>query len=436
MTIAIKEPSIEIMDINDPEATAMLQAFYSRSPKPIRERLRELDAEWLLDPVNKNPKLQPLKDKLNEYYVGYGHKSIGELGEFVIFIENVSFITAKAIQHHPLYKGQEVSTRYVDFSQQPIPPLGAICRQDNEKNQDLYYRAVRTNLEYYETTLEESYQRILEAKSLDEKDPVLRRAARAAAFDIARSKLPIFMCTSLAWKTDFSNAREHLMRLSCMTFPEVQQVTQRIANVLTERYPFAFGRHVTTTSVRPSLADDVRSRILNSGYICDSWWDTPLPTANWETPQLTRINKLMAGSTYNPYRDFYHLTGMMTFGTWRDLARHRNGMTIWPFPYLRIEKPDQFNGTLEENVIVSMVFDAKQLEYLMALRTQETVHQELRAFLHNAFNSLLDFDSAQSDYATARTEHYKHIETRMTPLNQVWSVKRGKQTIIKKGEEE
>jgi len=55
---------------------------------------------------------------MKNFYVGYGHKSIGDCGNATIFVEGVSMLAAKAIQDWRLYSGQEASTRYVDFSQQ------------------------------------------------------------------------------------------------------------------------------------------------------------------------------------------------------------------------------------------------------------------------------------------------------------------------------
>src|SRR6185369_629195 len=57
---------------------------------------------------------------MESYYVGYGHASIGDCGYTTLFIEDVSILACKAIQDNPLYSGQESSTRYIDFSKQPL----------------------------------------------------------------------------------------------------------------------------------------------------------------------------------------------------------------------------------------------------------------------------------------------------------------------------
>ncbi|MDP2594212.1 MAG: hypothetical protein Q8P36_02645, partial [bacterium] len=96
-----------------PEAEAMLQALHSRSVGGIREHLKTL--------AEKGP-----EKFMQSFYVGYGHKSIGDCGTGTIFIEGVSMLVAKAIQDWLLYSGQEASTRYIDFSTQKfIDPIGS-----------------------------------------------------------------------------------------------------------------------------------------------------------------------------------------------------------------------------------------------------------------------------------------------------------------------
>ena len=91
----------------DPEAEAMLQALHSRSTGGLRKHLEVL--------IQKGP-----DEFMRTYYVGYNHKSIGDCGTTSIFVEGVSMLVAKAVQDNPLYSGQEASTRFVNFSEQPF----------------------------------------------------------------------------------------------------------------------------------------------------------------------------------------------------------------------------------------------------------------------------------------------------------------------------
>src|SRR5690606_20868731 len=96
----------------DAEAEAMLQALHSRSTGGLRSHLEVL-AEKGAD------------NFMEKFYVGYGHHSIGDCGDTTIFVEGVSLPAVKAVQDNPLFRGQESSTRYLDFSRQPfIDPTG------------------------------------------------------------------------------------------------------------------------------------------------------------------------------------------------------------------------------------------------------------------------------------------------------------------------
>lgn len=435
------EPTIEMMNIADPEAVAMLQAFYSRSPMSIRERLTEMDAVELLDAPALNESYQNLKDKLNTYYVGYGHKSIGELGEIVIFVENISFIAAKALQHHPLYKGQEVSTRYVDFTNQPIPKISLLLGEYHAYSVD-YEKTFKTevakSLNKYVTLKEETYSELVKTRG-EPKSPTEIRTYQAASFDESRNLLPRVMATSLAWKTDFSNAREHLMRMAGCDFPEVQNLALLISKKLTERYPYACGSHVASSgSMRASLHQDVKARI-DSGFV-DPWWEvhhhSELDTMS--DPYLIRLPELLEFKPSTPYRDYYHLTGSLAFGEWRDLARHRNGMTMWPLSlgvedaFFHSHPLFEYSRTLGGQVPVSMVMDAVQLEYLMNLRTQKTVHNDLRLFLQEAFYSYTQEVEHIQKNAEAEGQRAQRILSRMDMSKSNWTLKRGTQTILKK----
>src|SRR3989344_2470069 len=90
-----------------PESSAMLQALHSRSTGGLESHLKIL--------ATKGP-----DNFMKNFYVGYGHKSIGDCGTASIFIEGISMLAAKAVQDWALYSGQESSTRYVDFQTQPF----------------------------------------------------------------------------------------------------------------------------------------------------------------------------------------------------------------------------------------------------------------------------------------------------------------------------
>jgi len=104
---SMSKADIFIVDDQGPEATAMLQALYSRSGASAREHLKQVQERG-------SAKF------MESFYVGYGHASIGDCGSTTFFVEGLSILACKAVQDNPLYSGQESSTRYIDFSKQAI----------------------------------------------------------------------------------------------------------------------------------------------------------------------------------------------------------------------------------------------------------------------------------------------------------------------------
>ena len=86
----------------DPETAAALGASLSRNPASLLSRLKNLSAE--------------MRDRiLGVFFKGYGHSSVGEMGHLFLTVEGVSMLGAMLSIFFPLFKGQEASTRYIDF---------------------------------------------------------------------------------------------------------------------------------------------------------------------------------------------------------------------------------------------------------------------------------------------------------------------------------
>src|SRR3989344_9046553 len=172
------------------EAEAMLQALHSRSTGGLKNHLQIL--------MNKGS-----ANFMQNFYVGYGHKSIGDCGTTTLFVEGISMLAAKAIQDNPLYSGQEASTRYVDFSQQPFidPTKTAQGERLLEMQRQFYLAAQNPTREYL---------RDVHPKEEGEKDSLYTKAINARAFDITRSLLPAGASTNLAWHTNLRQAADRI----------------------------------------------------------------------------------------------------------------------------------------------------------------------------------------------------------------------------------
>lgn len=223
-----------------PEADAMLQALHSRSIGGFDSHFEVLIKRGA-------------EHFMRTYYVGYGHKSIGDCGSTTIFIEGVSMLCAKAIQDWRLYSGQEASTRYIDFSTQPfVDPIGSETSSSLLKDHREEYLLALDELKDYLTN---QYPRL---EGEDEKK--YEKNINARAFDISRSLLPAGASTNLAWHTNLRQAADHLALLRHHPLPEVRSVALAIEDALLEAYPNSF------SSKRYEATEEYNERIMKSYY--------------------------------------------------------------------------------------------------------------------------------------------------------------------------
>lgn len=205
------------------EMTAMLQALHSRSTDGINGHLQVL-AERGADKF------------MSTYYVQYGHKSIGDCGVGVVFIEGISMLAAKAIQDSKLYNGQEASTRYIDFANQPfLNPEGTAAGTAIQENwRRFYLKAV----EEMKTELPNRYP-----LGEGEKEGFYNKAIAARAFDITRGFLPAGASTNIAWTTTLRQFDDRIMQLRHHPLEEVREIAEKLNESMLAMYPSSFKSH-------------------------------------------------------------------------------------------------------------------------------------------------------------------------------------------------
>lgn len=204
-----------------PESEAMLQALHSRSIGGIKSHLEVL--------AQKGP-----EKFMSTFYVGYGHKSIGDCGTCTLFIEGVSMLVAKALQDWPLYSGQEASTRYIDFAHQAF--IDPVQTTESKNILETWRAFYMKGLEALSKNLPTRFP-----KQEGEDEKIYNKAIMARAFDIMRSFLPSGASTNLAWHTNFRQAADHLLRLNHHPLAEVREIAEQIAEALKEAFPSSFG---------------------------------------------------------------------------------------------------------------------------------------------------------------------------------------------------
>ncbi|HVS80074.1 MAG TPA: FAD-dependent thymidylate synthase [Candidatus Paceibacterota bacterium] len=200
----------------------MLQALHSRSIGGLMHHLGVLAKKGA-------------KNFMEAFYVGYGHKSIGDCGDATVFVEGVSMLVAKAIQDWRLYCGQEASTRYIDFANQRfLNPLGT---PEGERILENWRRFYLKGLGILKHELSFMFPR---GETDDEKS--YQKAINARAFDIMRGFLPAGATTNLAWHANLRQLGDQLDLLRHHPLEEVRDVAEAVESALSEKFPGSFPR--------------------------------------------------------------------------------------------------------------------------------------------------------------------------------------------------
>lgn len=287
-----------------PEAAAMLQALHSRSIGGLEGHLKIL-SEKGADNFMKN------------FYVGYGHKSIGDCGTASLFIEGVSMLAAKAIQDWALYSGQESSTRYIDFQIQPFKnPLGT---QEGEE-------LIETYRKFYMEALEPTKE-YLKGKfpiKNEEKETIYLKAIAARAFDILRGFLPAGSATNLAWHTNLRQAADKVALIRHHPLLEVRNTADAIEQALLLAFPNSFGHK------RYEETENYNHYCMQENYYYHNTACPEFEVSNnsintnllpkeilEKRPPKTELPKHLAEA------GTLQLEFMLDFGSFRDLQRHR-----------------------------------------------------------------------------------------------------------------
>ncbi len=173
------------------ERDAAIGAAQSRNPATLLERMLELT-------------LQAVKRIIGRYFRNYGHSSVGEMGNLYLSFEGISMIGALRTINFPLFRGQEASTRYLDFSE-PRYRLP----QSLSVNQHLLTTVEHAVHEWFGL-----YRDVLDiCRNAFRKDGMPESEIEPRAFDIAGAFLPVAAKTSVVMTCDIRNAIEQAWRL-------------------------------------------------------------------------------------------------------------------------------------------------------------------------------------------------------------------------------
>lgn len=379
-----------------PEEEAMLQALHSRSVGGLMEHLAVLAKKGA-------------KKFMSLFYVGYGHKSIGDCGTTTIFIEGVSMLAAKAIQDWPLYSGQEASTRFIDFAKQKfINILGSPETNDILESWRAAY------LRYLPIMIEHFRKRFPFQEGWDRTD--YEKAIKARAFDVVRGLLPAGASTNLAWHTNLRQAADHIEWMRHHPLDEVRGIANQMEEALREAYPSSF------ISKRYPEAEKYRASWMKHNHYASApihpTFDFNTSGIDWEvTESLLPATENRPPKTELPKEVAFcgtvRFEFLLDFGSFRDIQRHRAVTQRMPLLTTQFgfeqwyinEMPREIQGEVldlilyqreaVENLGVSaeyaqyyhpmgyrtpnvLVGDLRALVYLVELRNTRFVHPTLR----------------------------------------------------------
>ena len=189
-----KNLGIYFSETEDPLALAAFGAFTSRNNGPF---------ESLLERVNE----VSIKRIIEETYIGYGHSSIGDLVDIKMFVEGLPIWLAFELEGFSRFRGQESSTRYIDFAKLPLNPYYV------EKGLKPWYEE---KIKDYVEASQKVLQGLFDHSGMNLASPDYSshiRAMKARTFDITRSLIPSIAATNMTWFGNVREIREQLQRL-------------------------------------------------------------------------------------------------------------------------------------------------------------------------------------------------------------------------------
>lgn len=200
-----------------PCISAYLGARYSRSADSIIDIATEI--------IKNNT---DASERLEKIFSGYGHKSVGDMANLFVCIEDIPMFTAMKIYYmNSIISGQERSTRYQNFDN---PEFTKIPREvcDNTEIRKEFERIILKQLNDYKELLKPVRDALSDAFSINADSPQELSALKSRAFDVARYLLPVGLNTSSAF---LMSARNWSEQISYM-FASDSVVDNEIADLL------------------------------------------------------------------------------------------------------------------------------------------------------------------------------------------------------------
>lgn len=206
-----------------PSINAYLGARYSRSADSITDIAKEI-LESNTDAA----------ERLEKIFHGYGHKSVGDMADLFVCIENVPMFTAMKIFYlNSVISGQERSTRYQNFENPEFIKIPKEICKDTEIRKE-YDRIMLKQMSDYRTLLKKTKDALSSTFKINEENQNEVSAWKSRSFDVARYLLPYGLQTSLAAVMSARNWSELISYFNANDSVVDNEVANLLMNLLGE----------------------------------------------------------------------------------------------------------------------------------------------------------------------------------------------------------
>lgn len=374
-------PLVQAVIHTTPEVCAFGLAQASRSADRFNDRILKLTEERS-------------GERLEEIYVGYGHKSVAGLGHLALTLEDLTMLGAFAVFDEVLQDGQESSTRYQDFHKRGfwIPP--------EIRGTELEPRFVEhcsTLIEEYQqaiATMVAFYERKYGSAAPPDLDPKRRTATlNARAFDVARYLLPCAARTSMGVVMSARIVEQLINRLLASRDETERQLGEHIRTAVKDKPAFnLIQEKLESVLQRLAALEAELPDIFSVGQLLNAIFDIR-QVCNFDAPAAPTMVK------YTQYIPFYR-------ETWTELERLADSLNARATPMAYSEDAVQlvdFNGNIERELAATLLFRVDGRHSLRTWRDRLT-HQFDRTVTQDVLRLAFKHRRYQSQYKGTTVE--------------------------------
>jgi len=233
------DASIVSIDEISAESAATLHALNSREAGGWRSNILKIFDD----------KGSLIKRVMDKFYVGYGHKSIGDCGPGHVLVDDLSMLAANALEHNPLFSGQETSSRYVELSDKGFVQSGnLIVDYWTEQWLDFYSKNLSIVIEY----ISKQYPCPVHEKPIN-----WEKAIKSRACDIMGSFLPSGAKTNMSIQMNLRQFADFMDKTIYHPVNEIREISEAIIESLQLKHPnsFKFKKYASTEEYKKKVSE-------------------------------------------------------------------------------------------------------------------------------------------------------------------------------------